>query len=765
MAQNKTYEMMFKLGGKLQASFYNSFNNASKRLKNMEKETQNAQKYFSNMNSSATSTAQNIERRFLGMGAAVATGVAALTAYGFAKFTTGMLDSASSLEGYKMTLETVMKDQKKAAETFKWAVDFANKTPFETDSVVQATVRLESYGISAQKSMNTVGNMAAVMGKDVMDAVEAVADAQTGELERMKEFGITKGMIEKKAGEMFKGIQVINNKGQIVEQQKFNDAMFALMDDKFKGGMEKQANTYKGVMSTIQGIWKTGLATIAGVKPDGSIADGSFFDLIKNKAKQLGDTLTAMQANGTFDRLQKSLATFTSDSIKSFQEALPSIINFGKSTVQVMQDAWPKIQEFFTYVKDNGPQIVQTLKWIGIAFLGWRAISIASTAVTTILTLAGAVNTLRNSYGLLSMAKAKDITQTAILRGMYLKDAVAKGISTTATVAKTVALGIWTGVTVVATAVGSAFAAVMAFITSPIGLVILAIVALIAIGYLLIKHWDKVKIFFTWLWGHIVNGAKILGQALLAYFVWVVTIYITIFKAIGTFFVTLWVGLKAIWNAGVQSLIQFFVDGYARLIIVLAMIGVFFTGLWNGLKLGVSGVVNFFVTAFTTAKDGIISIFSGLGSTIGSIFSGVVQGIRSAINWVISGANNIIGKINGISISVPEWVPKIGGKEFGMSIPNIPQLAKGGIAKRATLAMIGEGRETEAVLPLSKLNSMLSVPRNGGGGQSLVYSPNYVIQGNTTKEQVQEVERKGFQEFKRWIDERESDTERLSFNP
>lgn len=95
------------------------------------------------------------------------------------------LESASSLEGYRSTLNVVMKDQKKAAQMMAWAVDFANKTPFETDSVVEATVRLQSYGIDAQKTMTQIGDMAGVMNKDIMQAVEAVADAQTGELERL----------------------------------------------------------------------------------------------------------------------------------------------------------------------------------------------------------------------------------------------------------------------------------------------------------------------------------------------------------------------------------------------------------------------------------------------------------------------------------------------------------------------------------------------------------------------------------------------------
>jgi phage-related minor tail protein len=55
------------------------------------------------------------------------------------------------------------------------------------------------------------------------------------------------------------------------------------------------------------------------------------------------------------------------------------------------------------------------------------------------------------------------------------------------------AIGTWSVITGVATAVGTAFAAVIAFITSPIGIVVIAIGALIAVGVLLYKNWDTVK--------------------------------------------------------------------------------------------------------------------------------------------------------------------------------------------------------------------------------------------------------------------------------
>ena len=84
--------------------------------------------------------------------------------------------------------------------------------------------------------------------------------------------------------------------------------------------------------------------------------------------------------------------------------------------------------------------------------------------------------------------------------------------------------------------------------------------------------------------------------------------------------------------------------------------------------------------------------------------------------------NNTVGKL---SFTVPNWVPGIGGK--GFDVPDIPMLAEGGIVTSPTLAMIGEGRGPEAVIPLSKMGSM----GFGGGGNITINvtsaDPNEVV--------------------------------------
>ena len=73
------------------------------------------------------------------------------------------------------------------------------------------------------------------MGKPLMQAVEAIGDAKTGELERLKEFGITKKMIEDYSKEVGKG-DLINSKGQITDFKALRIILKAMINDNF--GME-----------------------------------------------------------------------------------------------------------------------------------------------------------------------------------------------------------------------------------------------------------------------------------------------------------------------------------------------------------------------------------------------------------------------------------------------------------------------------------------------------------------------------------------------
>lgn len=108
------------------------------------------------------------------------------------------------------------------------------------------------------------------------------------------------------------------------------------------------------------------------------------------------------------------------------------------------------------------------------------------------------------------------------------------------------------------------------------------------------------------------------------------------------------------------------------------------------------GIIDFVVGVFTLnwkrAWQGVKDIFGG-------IWDGMVGGVKGALNLIIDAVNWAIRGMNRISIDVPKGVPIIGGIKWGLSIPEIPKLARGGIVDSATLALIGE-RGREAVVPL-----------------------------------------------------------------
>ena len=248
------------------------------------------------------------------------------------------IDGASSMEQFRNTLETVLKDPNKARKKLAWANRFANKTPFESQEVVEGMTKLQSYGIEGDRILKStnrtylemIGDMASGMGKSFDQAIEAVADARTGELERLKEFGITKSMIADFGKS--KGLEIFNNKGQIKDMELFNKTLFEMMDSRFGGAMEKQAKTFKGGLSTISGAFKSGLATLAGVNEFGDIIENSPFQVLKDKVIiPFSELLIKLQEDGTFTKWAENLAII-------FQE----LISWGEKIIKFIVD-WKEL--------------------------------------------------------------------------------------------------------------------------------------------------------------------------------------------------------------------------------------------------------------------------------------------------------------------------------------------------------------------------------------------------------------------------------------
>jgi hypothetical protein len=105
----------------------------------------------------------------------------------------------------------------------------------------------------------------------------------------------------------------------------------------------------------------------------------------------------------------------------------------------------------------------------------------------------------------------------------------------------------------------------------------------------------------------------------------------------------------------------------------------------------------------------------------GPLLRGLGNAMLAPMTGLATALNGLLGALAGIHISIPSWVPKFGGRSFGfphLHVP-VPHLAAGGVVQArsgGTLALLGEAGESEAVIPLSKLERMLG---HGGGLRTL----------------------------------------------
>lgn len=283
------------------------------------------------------------------------------------------------------------------------------------------------------------------------------------------------------------------------------------------------------------------------------------------------------------------------------------------------------------------------------------------------------------------------------------------------------------------TQITGAFKAFGSALMGPLGIII-AVAAAIALLY---KNWDTVK---AWLvnFGNTVNQiwtnfSNMVGNAI---------------AAIGEKFPLLGAYLQGWWES-IQAAVENVKAIFQNIIDFISNV---FSGNWSA------------------AWQNIVNIFGNLFGMIVNLAKAPINGVISAINWVIS-------KINSISVTIPDWVPGVGGTTLGFSIPTIPQLAEGGIATSPTLAEIGEGGEPEAVMPLSKLAAMLDEwirkpkPSGGGGGmedgdgETIVFAPVLNFNGKADREDVEEAMRISFQEFKRLYKRMKAEERRKNFKP
>jgi hypothetical protein len=268
-------------------------------------------------------------------------------------------------------------------------------------------------------------------------------------------------------------------------------------------------------------------------------------------------------------------------------------------------------------------------------------------------------------------------------------------------------------------AVTAQLALTAAWIASPIGMISLAIGALIGVIIYLANEttffqdtWqimvDAISMAWTWLWE---------------------TVLKPIFDFIGAAF-------KFLWDYIINPIITAWLIGFALLAMAaewlwdnaikpaLKAIGGAFEVLWLNV---IKPVVDFIVKAFHVVADTAVAVFSGLGEIVGKAFESIIDFIKPPVNFIIDMINKVINGLNSIKIDVPDWVPEFGGQTIGFNIPRIPKLAKGGTLTSGGSVMVGEKGAEILTLP----RGATVTPLDRAGGQTIIYNaaPNATLDG------------------------------------
>lgn len=186
------------------------------------------------------------------------------------------------------SLKTVTGSAAAAERDMAWLKQFAKETPFGLAQATQGFVKMQALGLNPTRAaLTSFGNTASAMGKDLNQMIEAVADASTGEFERLKEFGIK----AKKEGDnvslTFQGVttNIGNNAAEITAYLQ------AIGDNQFAGAMAERAKTLDGAIAGLGDTWDELFRTI-----NAQPAGGIIYDSVVLATNAIEDMITILNA-------------------------------------------------------------------------------------------------------------------------------------------------------------------------------------------------------------------------------------------------------------------------------------------------------------------------------------------------------------------------------------------------------------------------------------------------------------------------------------
>jgi hypothetical protein len=303
-------------------------------LGQLDKDLRNANSKLKNFSSQGEKSVNTFATSANSAFNSVAVSLAGLVSVGaFVSFGKQVLDVTAEFEKFGAVLGNTLGSNALAKLKLKEIADFAAKTPFGVKELTEAFVKLANQGFKPTgDEMRRLGDLAASTGKSFDQLAEGILDAQTGEFERLKEFGIRAQDAGDKVIFTFKGVQATVDKSS----EAIRNYVTSLGDaEGVSGSMAVISETLTGKISNLGDSWDQMLVSV------GSNTSGVFSSVIDiiskgiNKITQFNKELEVQskyKIGGSFLKRLTTSTEFDGVEIATNEKAIKTIIDLDTET-------------------------------------------------------------------------------------------------------------------------------------------------------------------------------------------------------------------------------------------------------------------------------------------------------------------------------------------------------------------------------------------------------------------------------------------------
>ncbi|WP_346905956.1 tape measure protein [Clostridium sp.] len=533
----------------------------------------------------------------------------------------------AQMEQYMSSFTTMLGSADEAAKHLEELKVFAAKTPFELPDLANASTTLQAFGIDV---------------KDITPTLKMLGDIALGDSEKFKGLSLVFGQVSSQGKLTGQDLMQMINQGfnplQIISE-KTGKSMADLKDEMSKGQISfemvadamktatseggKFYNAMEGQSQTLVGQWST-------------LADNATA-LLGDMFKPISDALT----NKVLPAINTAIESI-SESLNNgeLQESVSKIAegfgNLAAAIAEGLVAILPAAIELLAWILDNGAGIATIIGTIVTAMVAFKAGAVLTGVVKSWQEAKLAIGLYQIS------AQGATVTQ-GVMNGVFTVWETIVALMTGKTTLAAAATGLWTKAVAALNAMWAA---------NPIGIVIVAIVALVGAFVYLWNTSEGFRNFFINMWNSIKEAFVNTWNAIMDFFTTTIPAWIESMKQwfsdLGAWFGELWTSIK-----------QWFVDGWNGIV-------TFFTesipAWWEGVKQafadGWNAVVAFFTETIPAWLEQMFNWFMELPYKIGYALTFALTTIK---NWLVETIETFIQGCKNIVYIVTEWFMKLPG--------------------------------------------------------------------------------------------------------